>query len=46
MTLPYVCTRAIIQTRAFHIVMSKDKFSTDVKCRERRHLLGHYPSRK
>ena len=46
MTLPNERTRAIIQTEAFLIELSKDKSICDEKRQEARRLLRHYPSRK
>lgn len=46
MTLPYERTRAIIQTGAFLIELSKDKSLPDQQRQEARRLLRHYPSRK
>lgn len=46
MTLPYERTRAIIQTEAFLIELSKDKSLPDEMRQEARRLLRHYPSRK
>ena len=46
MTLPYERTRAIIQTEAFLIELSKDKYLPDEKRQEARRLLRHYPSRR
>lgn len=46
MTLTYERTRAIIQTEAFLIELSKDKSLPDEKRQEARRLLRHYPSRK
>ena len=46
MTLPFERTRAIIQTEAFLIELSKDKSLPDEQRQEARRLLRHYPSRK